>query len=250
MVPPGYYDLTIAGASHEQFVSAGTGGTPFEVANSIAGSATEVLFEVNLAGAVNVNYVHDGVPVPADQLATNMSTSVINTAGTTVTRRGDNPAFPRVSVIPETSTTVVAGDISQCTANDPQAWGETSTHFAGERIPEVAPDSGELVDVNVPVRTVEMSGWNGYFITAVSRNTSPGCSTSQKLQFTKSTIGNRLISLPYGHWRLYAGLSLGSTSGWGATLLDDNDFMVTGNDSIYRTSGDDYLLLEPRVRKP
>lgn len=246
MMPEGYYDLTIEGPSHEQFISVSTGGTPLEVTNAIPGESSEVLFEVSVAATLNINYVHDGTSVTLDQLPVNMDTSLISTVGTNVARRGTDP-FPGIAVVPLASTTVVAGDIIKCLANDPQRWEENGDWFAGERVPAVAADSGDVITVDVPVRLVEMRDLDGLFVTAVSRNNGPGCNTPLKYEFTESTSDSRFIALPYGHWQLYAGGSLGST------YYDLGDygheyFRVTGNDSIY--SSDKTVLLEPRVDRP
>lgn len=245
MVPPGYYDLTIQGASHEEFISAGTGGTPFEVTNSVAGEASAVLFEVNLAAAVNVNYVHDGSAVAHDQLPTNWVTSLIGGAGTTVSERSGNTFFPRIRVVPDTEVTLVAGDIRTCNAADPQNWSETSTQFQGERIAPVSLESGETLSVDVPVRLVELENVEDAPIQAISQNAGPGCGTPVILTFAADDDDDRLIALPYGHWQFKKG-SYSWWSGWTYSTIGSGNINVFGSDS---KSGDT-AVLDPRVTKP
>src|SRR5690606_17752227 len=111
----------------------------------------------------------------------------------------------------------------------------------------VAPDSGEMVAIDVPVRLVEIRNQNGRFITAVSQGGSPGCATQQTYTFTRATSNSHFVALPFGTWKVLSGNSLGSTS-TELRVNQHNGFAVTGND---RTSSNGReLTLEPRATKP
>ena len=242
MVPPGTYDLTLVGPSGENYIDISLNAEPVEVATSLAGVSSTSLFEVDVAGILDVDYLHDGTTITNMQLPTNLGTSLISTYDTVLSERDKNSRFPKIPVAPFTSFTLIAGDIRDCLSADPQQWPETLTQFEGERGLPVSADSGVTTDVVVPMRLVWVDDIEDRYVTAVSQDSGPGCNTTITLRFSEEDDDDdRLIALPYGHWNLYKGNSPGSTS----SNITSGDIDVYGND----TKTGRTVSLDPRVNK-
>ncbi|MFD1721179.1 type IV pilus modification PilV family protein [Amnibacterium endophyticum] len=258
---PGNYDVTL---SKNGWIDGNQDATPTKTVSVTKGATTVPQFAPYAKAA---SYRTAFQPRPAVASIPSGYSMQLPTSFDTTFMSGDNisvdssaaqskitPRYPYAA-----GYGVIAGRLQSpdgtktCAAVDPAAWGagKVGTTQLQSGAPQRATAyaaSGDSTYAYVPMGAVLVTAPAGTYVGATqapSAAGTPSCDVSSTYIYGFVSDGSpRLIGLPYGSWRIYAGTSVNN-----ATLLGSGQLKIVTNDAPWAVGSDGTVVLDPRRRQ-